>query len=373
MKFRSRSARPMIASVCVCLAMNVQLATPALAAGPDAAALKTRADAAFDGRNYSDALAQYEAALARGADPRIHYNIAQTLTALERYPEALASYQAFLAEAPSGTLNSAQQTKFFALLDDLKSRISRVEILCAVPGARVLIRDKAVGTTPIDGAIAVNAGLSKIEVLAEGFKPFVGNVVLGGDRVERVNVVLERIDFTGVVSVTSNVPGSRVSLDGADRGVAPQSLRAQQGAHLVRVRANGYVEQSRTVMIEPGGHGEASFVLERSPDYKVAYASFGVGLVGIAAGTVTGVLAFTTLASAKLQCDTADKQCGPTGQPDLQSSKTYGIVSTVAFGVGAAGIGVGIYGLLNARHGHPSARPVEVVLRPGGLYLIERF
>ena len=86
-------------------------------------------------------------------------------------------------------------------------------------------------------------------------------------------------------------------------------------------------------------------------------------------GTVTGILAFTTLSSAKSECDTSLKECGPSGQPDLQTSKTYGVLSTVAFGVAAAGVGVGVYGLLIARPRHASPKPVDVVLRPRGLEL----
>jgi hypothetical protein len=354
---------------CLSLMLHVGLAPSVLAAGPDTVDLKTKADASFDGRNYADALVQYRAALTQGGDPRIRYNIAQTLTALERYPEALASYQAFLAEAPAGTLNAAQQERFFALLDELKSKISRLEIRCDVAGARVLLRNTALGTTPLDGLVSVNAGPAKIEVMAEGFKPFVAEVTLAGGRTETVDARLERIDFTGRLLVKSSVPGAWVSVDGADRGMTPLELRLEQGAHVVLVKEKGYVDQGKTVTIESGGRTELSFSLMRSPDYTLAYVGFGAGFVGVAAGSVTGILAFTTLSNAKAQCDGAAKECGPAGQPDLQTSKTYGVLSSVAFGVGAAGVGLGIYGWLSARQGQAFMKPVEVVLRPGKLEL----
>ena len=94
------------------------------------------------------------------------------LTALERFPEALASYQTFISEAPPGTLNAAQQEKFFTLLDELKAKIARVEVKCSVAGARVLVRDQVVGTVPLAGPVSVNAGPAKVEVIADGYKPF---------------------------------------------------------------------------------------------------------------------------------------------------------------------------------------------------------
>jgi hypothetical protein len=354
---------------CLSLSLHLGLAPVCLGSGPDAGDSKRKADTFFDTRHYAQALVEYEAALAQGGDPRIRYNIAQTLTALERYPEALASYQAFLAEAPAGTLNAAQQEKFFALLDELKSRITRLEIRCNVVGARVLLRDTALATTPANEPVSVNAGPAKIEVIADGFKPFVAEVALVGGGTQTVNVPLERIDFTGKLSVESVGVTASVRVDGVDRGVTPLALRVDQGAHVVAVRAGGYVDQGKSVTIEPGGRTQLSFSLVRSPDYTLAYTGLGVGLIGVIAGSVTGILAFTTLGSAKAQCDESTKECGPAGQPDLQNSKTYGLLSSVAFGVGGAGVAVGVLGWLNARRENGLTKPVEIVLLPSKIEL----
>ena len=71
-------------------------------AGPaeEGAALKAKGDAAFDARRFAEALESYEGALEKKRDARLHYNIAQVLSALGRYAEALVSYQAFIAEVP---------------------------------------------------------------------------------------------------------------------------------------------------------------------------------------------------------------------------------------------------------------------------------
>jgi hypothetical protein len=342
---------------------------PARADSPDPGALKTAADAAFDSRSYAQALDSYRAALAAGGDPRIHYNVAQTLTALERYPEALASYQTFLAEAPTGTLTPAQQEKFFALLDELKSKITRLEVTCDVPGARVLVRDKAFGTTPEAGplAVSVNAGPAKIEVLAEGFRPFETTIDLPGGVVRRVPVVLERVDFTGALLVKGNVPDATVSVDGTARGAPPVALRLERGTHTLVMKADRYVEQSQTVEIEAGGRREVTFTLQRAPDYTLTYVGVGVGAAGIAAGTVMGILAFTKLGDAEKQCDTVNKECGPSAQAGLATSKTYGTLSTVGFGIGIAGAGLALGALIAVNRGREPTKPVEVLLLPTGV------
>ena len=198
-------------------------------------------------------------------------------------------------------------------------------------------------------------------------------MLLAGGRTATVDVVLERLDFTGALVIASSAPGSHIFVDGIERGVAPITLRLDRGAHVVLSQATGYVEQSATAMIESGAQREMRFTLPRAPDYTLALVGGGVGLAGIAMGATTGVLAFTTFSSAKGQCDTTTKSCGPAGQSDLQSSKTYGALSTAGFIVGAAGVGLGVYGWIRARQGTAFAKPVEVVVTPGGLRLVGQF
>ena len=65
---------------------------------------------------------------------------------------------------------------------------------------------------------------------------------------------------------------------------------------------------------------------------------------------------------------------GPAGQSDLQSSKTYGALSTAAFVVGAAGVGLGAYGWNpRASTAHHAEKPVQVIALPGGVRLAGEF
>lgn len=335
-------------------------------AGEDADALKERGDAAFDGRRFVEALESYQAALKKRRDARLHYNIAQALSALARYPEALRSYQAFLAEAPAGMLNEAQQAALFGLLEELKGKIARLDLTCDVPAARVLVRGKMAGVTPLDGALVLNAGEARVEVLADGYEPFEATMKLEGGAVVPLSIRLKRVDFRGWLSVVSNVAGAEVYVDGVWRGVAPLQLRVRQGTHVIAVKAEDHVEYGEVAAIAAGQRSEVKAQLERAPDYTLAYVGFGVAGVGVAAGTVTGILAYSRFGRATDHCDEVAKECGPAGRDDLAASKTWGLLSTVGFGVGAAGAALGGYGLMTAK---PSGReaPVGVAVGPGQL------
>lgn len=339
----------------------------------DPTAWKARADGAFDSRRYAEALELYRRALQKNRDARLHYNIAQALSALERYPEALVSYQAFIAEAPPGTLNEAQQSQLFALVEELKGKIARIEVRCRVPGVRVLVNGRALRGDDLRQPLVVSAGAVKVEAIAQGYKPFETTLMLEGRSSRSLDVTLTRIDFTGALAVESNVAGARVFVDERPVGTAPVEVRVKQGVHVVEIRAREHVSRRQAANVEAGKRARVSLELERAPDYTVAYLGFGIGAVGVAAGTVTGILALTRFDKAKEQCDQATKECGPAAQDDLQASRSWGVLSTVAFGVGAVGIGVGSYGLLNAKRERSATSSWGIGLTSAGLGVGSRF
>jgi hypothetical protein len=77
----------------------------------------------------------------------------------------------------------------------------------------------------------------------------------------------------------------------------------------------------------------------------LTFAALGVAGVGLATGTVTGLI---VLLSKKptLQNECANQVCGPSSYADLDSANTLSIVSDIAFAVGGAGAAVAIASLI---------------------------
>lgn len=348
------------------LPRQARAAEPAGAAADE----KKLGDDAFDHYRFSEALDHYRAALARGGDARLHYNIAQVLSAMGRFPEALVSYQQFLADAPSGILNEEQQKQLFKLIDEVKGKIGRVEVRCDVKGARVLVRGSEVGVTPLTQGLSVNAGSAKIEVIAEGYRPFETTIELPGGGAKSVDVKLERVDFSGLLVVRASVDGAQIVIDGEPRGPSPVTIKLQQGPHNIVASAPDYLEQSATTILEPGQKREVALTLRRAPSYALAYVGLGVAIAGVGIGTASGIAAFSKF--KKEDCDDVTKLCGPASHADLDTSKLYGNISTVAFAVGGVGAAVGVYGFLRARS-EARGPSVGLGLSPGRVVAEGRF
>jgi hypothetical protein len=113
---------------------------------------------------------------------------------------------------------------------------------------------------------------------------------------------------------------------------------------------------SEPVASVPGGGGSGG---SRSP---LVYAGFGVAVVGVAVGSVTGVLTLSKASDLKGAC-ASDGRCPPARQSDLDASSTTGTISTVAFVVAGVGVAVGVIGLALGKSTPASA---TVGVAPGG-------
>jgi hypothetical protein len=107
----------------------------------------------------------------------------------------------------------------------------------------------------------------------------------------------------------------------------------------------------------------------------LVYAGFGTAVAGVAVGSVTGLLSLSKASSVKSACD--GTLCPRSIDSDLQSGRTLGTVSTIAFVVGGAGLAAGVVGLLITPHKEspPAATTSSVTpwIGPGSAGLAGRF
>ena len=74
------------------------------------------------------------------------------------------------------------------------------------------------------------------------------------------------------------------------------------------------------------------------------YGGFGLGIVGVGVGSVTGLMSISKVSDVKKGCP--NDVCPTTSQPDIDSAKSLGTISTIAFIAGGVGVGAGIIGLV---------------------------
>jgi hypothetical protein len=174
--------------------------------------------------------------------------------------------------------------------------------------------------------------------------------------------------------IKKRVPTLAVKLAGAGADAAPQvtvdgfsvpvvgltSIRkANPGKHVVVARV-GTREETRNVELEEGktqdlaidfggapGAGSSTAALPPKPEggrviSPVVWAGLGVGVVGIAVGSVGGLLALGKASKVKDAC--TDTHCPPSAQDNVSSGRTSATISTIGFAVGGAGLAAAAVG-----------------------------
>ena len=255
----------------------------------------------LDDKRYADALARANQAEALYHAPIHMFMIAQALEGLGRLAEAATAYDKLVAEpipASAPPVFREAQNEGKKRLNALLSRVPSVLVRPHGPPA-----DKVSATIddrPFDlaapTAMRLDPGEHTIKVTAEGYQPFSKTVNLparGGAVV--VDAQLEPLDAAGEKAAPEPAP--------ATAPIAP----AQPTGKRSRVPA---------------------------------IIAFGVGGAGIAVGAITGALFLGRLGDLKDRCP--KNRCSAADQDDIDSTGLLGNISTIGFGVGAAGIAAGV-------------------------------
>jgi len=144
------------------------------------------------------------------------------------------------------------------------------------------------------------------------------------------------------------------------------SVRVQAGEATGRAEADVRERETKTVTVDFGASNKAvatpapEVVTDKEPEKVdeapaepksdntlkyVGYAGLGVGAVGLVVGTITGVMVLSNRKDLDAMCPNG--RC-PKGEPTekLEGTQSLSTLSTVAFIVGAIGVGVGITSLI---------------------------
>jgi hypothetical protein len=198
----------------------------------------------------------------------------------------------------------------------------------------------------------------------------------------RIGKLRIHVDGAPPAAVTVTVDGANVSaaLFDADRSTDP-------GAHEITASASGYKTATTSVNLQDGAEAAVSLKLEVDPNAPpsapgsptstlqngtapplpsatasspesatakgnsqgLAIGALAVGGVGIAVGTVLGVMALGTKSTLDGECPTKTT-CPANAQGDIDSLSSRATISTIGFGVGIVGVAVGAFLIATSHH-----------------------
>jgi hypothetical protein len=245
------------------------------------------------GMRYSDALAAYEqAAKLAPDDVGLDYSIARAHQLLGDYPLALTALERFDQRASPAT--KAKVGKLDELYAQIRPRVSTLDLRCAVAGARVIVRDRVLGVTPLPST-RLAAGAATLQVELDGFFTETRDVVLPGGSSLALEIELHAKTTSGLLAVRTDPMGAQVLVDGQPSGTTTPriELALPAGPHEVLARREGYDDARVPLLLPAGASRDLSIPMSRSVPVTGRWWFWtGVALV-VAGGVATGI-ALTT-------------------------------------------------------------------------------
>jgi hypothetical protein len=280
------------AGLALAMGLTSALFAQPCAADPRADELKKQGDAAMDTLHYDEAIAAYSEAYGISHNPALLYNRGRVYQARGEYPAALADIERFDHDATPEL--RGRVPKLEALLAELRAKVATVTISSKTPGARVVIRERVVGVTPLPEPVKLNEGKASIDVTKEGFFPFHKDVVLPKGGSITVEVALDAKSTRGQL-IAASQEGASIFVDGKALGGPRVETMLEPGAHKVAARKDGFEESVTSVVIVAGERKELSLDLKKSPSIASRWWFWG----GIGAVVTGGVIAVIVLRPEK--------------------------------------------------------------------------
>lgn len=282
--------------------------------------------ALFAQKSYGPALERFRAAYQLVRVPTVGIEVARTQTALGKWAEANATAVEVMnlpRTVDEPAVFSAAREQAGELLRELTARMPalRLEITPREAEAQVHIDEEEMPRSAIAMPLKVNPGQHRVRVSAPGYLVSEQDVVLS-ERESRTLALALVVDPRASVASAQDSP---LPTSPADMAQAPVS-----GV--------------------PGPEPEQ--VSDGSGARTRAHVALGVSGVAALVGSVTGVLALAAVPNCP------NDRCSNDQRDEADTSRSYGNVATVSFGVAAL---AGAYGLWELLLNAPSA---EAVARP---------
>ena len=256
----------------------------------EAARLKKEGDALMDQDKYADALAVYARSFEMSGDPALLYNQARALEAMGEYPEALDKLEQFERDASPAL--RAKVPGLRELMADVRGRIATLVVSSNVSGARLLVREKAIGNIQGSMRLRVRAGPAMIEVVADGYSTYRKEVDLAAGKDNTVEAKLVPKQRPDPILVVRTRPAADIMMDGSALGRAPLEAKVSPGSHELIATAEGYEQEKVRMTIAVGDKREVDLELKKPPGLLSKW-YFWTGVAAVIAGGVALGLVLT--------------------------------------------------------------------------------
>lgn len=203
----------------------------------------------FKDRNYSGALASFEASYAAKPSPATLLNIALAQKEMFRYSEAADTLRKLLRQH-AAEISSEEKREYQRAIEELEGLVGSVELTVVPNDARVTVNGRVLGQKDRD-KLRLDVGEHVFTAEAPGYTRVTKKVSVAGGG-GPVPIRLELKATKGFIAVTSGDPQAAIAIDGNAVAFHTWKGPVEPGRHYVQVYKKGFQPFEQVVFVELG-------------------------------------------------------------------------------------------------------------------------
>ncbi len=217
----------------------------------------------IEDQQFAEAAATLERSLAIRESAPVLYNLGLAYRGTGQYRRGLEVFARFLEVA--GPRHADLRGSVATISGELQAALVNVRFEVSGGATKVLVDDAERWAADGVYELTLDPGRHTFQASREGYEPARREMDLG--RGERVTVDLDasQSPLPAHLVVDAGRPDAEIRLDGADVGRGRFEREVSPGRYEVRVSARGYVAQTRTLELGPGGRERLAFSLAKVP------------------------------------------------------------------------------------------------------------
>jgi hypothetical protein len=159
-----------------------------------------------------------------------------------------------------------------------------------VTGARVIVRNKVLGATPLPPT-RLESGAATVQIELEGFFTETRDVVLSGGGSLTLDVELHPKSTSGLLAIRTDPMGADVLVDGRPSGTSTPriELALPAGPHEVLAHREGYDDARVPIFLAPGSSRDLAIPMSKSVPVTARWWFWSGVVLVVAGGVATGI------------------------------------------------------------------------------------
>lgn len=244
----------------------------------------------YQAGRFSAAVEEFRLAYNLYASPTILFNQAQAYRSDGQLVNAVATFRRYLEDA-AGQITDAQRTEVEAVITEIESTRAVLAFEVEPAGVTVTLDGRELGTTPLPRGVEVMPGEHNITLRLTDHDPHDERITIAAHERRLYQYLLRPVERNASISITTSPSTASIRFDGQEVNRGTFSDRIRPGAHEVRVEAEGYLPDVRTINVGVLRSDAIQITLRPRPRSIVTQWWFWTAIGGaIALGVTLGVV-----------------------------------------------------------------------------------